>query len=294
MGGSDLVYTGQGNDFVDLGTGHDTVYASSGLDTIDGGSGEDTMVIDKLSTEVNFSIEGDAIILWDMSSKSVVTRVESFEFLDQTIQSTDVREVINVEAIFNEINADGLDVYEGKSGWDRAYVSGSGVMGDELEAAAYRGSDDIALVGNATRNHIMGGSGDDTIEGRGGNDRLLGRVGDDLVLGGEGNDELFGMNGNDTLSGGAGNDTLNGGKGADLFMIDGGTDIIVDFNLAQGDTLMFNSAGSAANFALAEFLDTGKVSGGLVVQDVDAGLMVGWNDEAVILQDQSLSDYGLV
>ena len=293
MGSADMVYTAAGNDYVDLGTGHDTVFASAGFDTITGGSGTDTVVIDKLSSEVNFTVDGSTIILWDMTSKTELTRVETFEFVDRTIQSTDISDTMNVTALYEEMNADGLDVYVGKAGWDRAYVTGSASMGADLEAAAYTGADDIALIGSATRNHIMGGSGDDTIEGRGGNDRLLGRVGDDLVLGGDGKDELFGMNGNDTLVGGEGNDTLHGGKGADVFMIDGGTDLVLDFDLADGDTLKFNTAGPDANLALVDFLETGQVGEGLIVEDDVAGLLIGWGDEAVILQDLSLAEFGL-
>uniref|UniRef100_UPI0038923078 Calx-beta domain-containing protein n=1 Tax=Acinetobacter baumannii TaxID=470 RepID=UPI0038923078 len=80
------------------------------------------------------------------------------------------------------------------------------------------------------------------------------RGGNDVLDGGMGNDILYGQGGNDILIGGAGNDILFGGTGADTFVwgktlntttgnlvtngtndADGSTDIIKDFNLAQGD-----------------------------------------------------------
>ena len=75
-----------------------------------------------------------------------------------------------------------------------------------------------------------------------------------MLDGGMGNDILYGQGGADILIGGAGNDILFGGTGADTFVwgktlntttgnldlngtnnADGSTDIIKDFNLAQGD-----------------------------------------------------------
>jgi Ca2+-binding RTX toxin-like protein len=80
------------------------------------------------------------------------------------------------------------------------------------------------------------------------------RGGNDVLDGGAGNDILYGQGGADILIGGAGNDILFGGTGADTFVwgktlntttgnldlngtnnADGSTDIIKDFNLAQGD-----------------------------------------------------------
>ena len=80
------------------------------------------------------------------------------------------------------------------------------------------------------------------------------RGGNDVLDGGMGNDILYGQGGADILIGGAGNDILFGGTGADTFVwgkslntttgnlvtngtndADGSTDIIKDFNLAQGD-----------------------------------------------------------
>jgi hypothetical protein len=105
------------------------------------------------------------------------------------------------------------------------------------------------MSGTADNDYINGHGGDDTISGGSGNDALLGETGNDTLNGGTGTDYLYGGVDNDTLNGGADNDFLQGGTGndilygnggADLFIwgggdADGSTDIIKDFNLAEGD-----------------------------------------------------------
>ena len=84
------------------------------------------------------------------------------------------------------------------------------------------------LVGTANRDDIQGRPGDDTVDGKGGDDVLRGGRGRDIVDGGEGND---------WVSGGRGDDTLRGGAGADAFnsFIDAGTDVALDFSIAEKD-----------------------------------------------------------
>ena len=103
--------------------------------------------------------------------------------------------------------------------------------------------------GTAANDYYNGGAGNDTITGGDGKNALLGAAGDDSITGGTGVDNLYGGANNDTLHGGAGADVLQGGTGndilygnggADLFIwgggdADGSTDIIKDFNLAEGD-----------------------------------------------------------
>ncbi|MGL5402303.1 MAG: calcium-binding protein, partial [Acinetobacter sp.] len=107
--------------------------------------------------------------------------------------------------------------------------------------------------GTAANDYYNGGAGNDTITGGDGKNALLGAAGDDSITGGTGVDNLYGGANNDTLHGGAGADVLQGGTGndilfgnagADLFIWGGGdngavgsTDIIKDFNLAEGDLI---------------------------------------------------------
>jgi len=62
------------------------------------------------------------------------------------------------------------------------------------------------LTGDAARNLIMAGAGDDTIDGGAGPDVLYGEAGDDTITGGADGDELYGGAGADVLDGGGGND----------------------------------------------------------------------------------------
>ena len=100
-----------------------------------------------------------------------------------------------------------------------------------------RGSDFAdSLTGDAARNLIMAGAGDDFIDGGAGPDVLHGEAGNDTIVGGVGGDELWG---------GAGADVLSGGDGMDWARYDDSSaGVVVDLAAgtgfggdAQGDTL---------------------------------------------------------
>lgn len=113
---------------------------------------------------------------------------------------------------------------------------------DVIRAGA--GSD--LFSGNAGNDWLNGNQGEDTLYGRDGDDTLLGGQGNDVLIGGLGNDSLAGNLGNDLLigdedadrlNGNQGNDTLQGGLGADRFVLSKDFDVILDFNLLEGDKL---------------------------------------------------------
>lgn len=155
----------------------------------------------------------------------------------------------------------GTDTIDAGPGDDRLYVdAGDSVQGgaghDELIVRGSGGMT-LALAGTGIE-ETWGGDGDDTFDGTGvsdpltlrggrGKDRLTGGEGDDLLYGGDGEDVLVGGPGQDTLKGEAGTDILTGGPGADVFSytkFDGSTDIITDYNFAEGDTV------TAASFTI--------------------------------------------
>lgn len=74
-----------------------------------------------------------------------------------------------------------------------------------------------AGTGNALKNEIVGGKGNDTISGLDGDDNLTGYEGNDLVLGGNGKDALLGTG--LTTYGKNEIDTLTGGANSDLFVL---------------------------------------------------------------------------
>jgi len=123
----------------------------------------------------------------------------------------------------------------------------------DADDVLHGGAGDDELFGGAGGDRLSGSLGNDELYGGEGNDELLGRSGDDLLFGGTGNDGLKGDSGNDTLRGGDGNDVLRGGAGNDVMQGDEGADsfyfapgdtganMITDFDLEDGDTLVFDT-----------------------------------------------------
>lgn len=105
------------------------------------------------------------------------------------------------------------------------------------------------LTGTSLPETINGFGGSDTLYGKGGNDVLDGGSGNDSLFGGTGADLLKGGDGDDRLRGEAGRDEMWGGTGADAYVFDDGhfggasaanSDVIHDFNRAQGDSIRLN------------------------------------------------------
>jgi Ca2+-binding RTX toxin-like protein len=86
--------------------------------------------------------------------------------------------------------------------------TGGEAAGDTFSSVEnVRGSDFADdLTGDAVRNLILAGAGDDTVTGGGGADVLHGEAGDDTITGGAEGDELWGGAGADVLDGAGGND----------------------------------------------------------------------------------------
>jgi Ca2+-binding RTX toxin-like protein len=98
------------------------------------------------------------------------------------------------------------------------------------------------LIGNGGGYTIAHGAVIEDASGGLGADLLIGNAADNDFRGGRGADTILGGDGDDTLRGGKGHDILVGGKGADEFVYSGGNDEIVDFNKAEGDTMIGNWA----------------------------------------------------
>ena len=87
----------------------------------------------------------------------------------------------------------------------------------------------------------MGGAGKDTLDGGGSDDVLYGQDGDDKLIGGSGNDYL---------KAGAGKDTVVGGSGVDTFELSSGKDLITDFNLDGGETILVSEQQFGSNLRI--------------------------------------------
>ncbi|NEP14722.1 MAG: DUF11 domain-containing protein [Symploca sp. SIO2C1] len=139
------------------------------------------------------------------------------------------------------VGRDGNDILFGCTDDDR-------LVGDNGNDTLDGGDGDDRLLGLGDNDYLIGGLGNDNLNGHQGDDELYGGDGDDELFGvagndsldgGDGDDELYGGAGNDTLRGGGGNDILRGGGGMDIFTlaVGDGTDLIIDFNLRQGDLI---------------------------------------------------------
>lgn len=120
------------------------------------------------------------------------------------------------------IGASGRDSLMGDDGAD---TLDGGTSPDTLTG----GLGDDSLLGGDGKDLLRGGNDDDTLDGGIGFDALWGEFGDDSLSGGDGSDRLGGGSGEDTLDGGAGDDTLEGGPGYDRFVLQAGTNWILDY-----------------------------------------------------------------
>lgn len=213
---NDQLFGGLGNDILNGDAGNDVLNGNSGADTLDGGDGNDTL----------FGEDGKDILKGGNGDDVLIGGHD-----DDNLQGGDGN-----DQLFGESNNDTLI---GGFGDDQLF----GQAGDDT------------LFGEAGVDRLEGGTGNDTLFGQDGNDTLFGEDGNDTLVGGNNDDTLFGQNGADTLNGEAGNDTLvggadgdtlTGGTGADNFFFEtktGATDIITDFNRAEGDKLLFQASG---------------------------------------------------
>lgn len=161
----------------------------------------------------------------------------------------------------------GADHLDGGSGIDTVSYSDSATyvrvdlaagIGDysEAEGDILTGIENV--LGSAHDDMALGDGAANKLMGAGGNDALFGFGGDDRLEGGAGNDMLYGGAQNDTLVGGTGMDSMTGGNGADKFVYgsaaETGTgattrDLIVDFNMAEGDKIDLSAIDANENLA---------------------------------------------
>ncbi|MEL7153002.1 MAG: calcium-binding protein [Pseudomonadota bacterium] len=144
-------------------------------------------------------------------------------------------------------------------GYDRADVSASVTLGDNVEQATAQGTDDLNITGNASNNWLNGNTGANTLDGEEGNDRLQGGDGADVLIGGTGNDNLFGQAGIDTF----------------VFNDGDGVDVIRDFETGETIDLSGTSADS---------FDA------LVLKDVASGAFIDYGAGIIVLSGLASTD----
>ena len=195
-------------------------------------------------------------------AKQDLTLNESFE---ETLDTDgDLAQTLAQSAGINNsaINTGAVnDIVEGQVSGEAIHVDTSRVIVDSYINTS-TGDDEIN--GSVINSVLHGGSGDDRIE----MDDAIGSIvdagsGDDRIaiasesqsmqlFGGTGEDIIIGGSGDDMISGGVGSDVLRGGGGADRFVFDvssfgRGTDLVSDFNQAEGDVLELSAALTGIN-----------------------------------------------
>jgi Ca2+-binding RTX toxin-like protein len=153
---------GAGNDVVRGGDGHDTLDGGTGADTLSGGLGDDVYVVDSNADVIIEGLEldvlGNPVLDADGNTIALAAALQSIDRIETSLGSYSLAPA------------------------SRAFI----------ENLTYTGSGTFNGTGNALRNHIIGGAG------------------------------------NDTLNGGAGIDTLEGGAGDDTYDVDSTQDVIIE------------------------------------------------------------------
>ena len=250
--GPDVILGGDGQQHIRAGAADDVLYGNQSRDTIEGGGGNDAIYGGKNNDVLNGG-DGDDTIAGDLGNDLVTGGSGRDRFIVGLNRGLET--ILDFEKGVDQIWLDGeisfADLeFVASGGGDRPETT---IRAFETEIAVLVGVDPTVLDANdfaLAPQTAFGSANPEFLEpilitqpvvqyGRQDNDQLLGGLSDDSLFGGQGNDTLTGNSGNDLLSGDLGNDELVGGLGADVFQLraDGGSDLILDFNRAEGDKL---------------------------------------------------------
>ncbi len=146
-----------GNDTIDTGSGADVIYGGLGDDVLTGGSGDDTFYEEGSGTNGADTFNGG-------------TGVDTVDYTSRTAAVT--------------VTMDGAAANDGES-------SETDDVKDDVERLnCPTGSYVCTVTGNALRNEITGGDGDDVLTGGDGDDILDGGAGDNWLAGGDGDGDV--------------------------------------------------------------------------------------------------------
>lgn len=219
--GNDFVAAAAGNDFVSGDGGDDVLFGGSGDDTIFGGQDKDALVGGAGADELDGGSEADALVGGLGADQLRGGTGADYLFGDLpgvgSPVGTDARPLIDEAAAVPVTGVDygamGDDLLDGGAGND-ALAGGAG--NDTL----FGGDDDDQLLGDSQGTPLQY-QGADLLDGGNGQDVLNGHGGADTLLGGADMDQLWGGEGDDWLDGGTGNDGAFGGEGNDILIGDG-------------------------------------------------------------------------
>ena len=180
--------------------------------------------------------EGSAGITFNISGKGSVTSSDAGGFslnagIDLATLVTGHIGTLNYSVLVNMSRGNvKLDVVDGS----KFLSSGSITLVTGVVDVGLLGAAGLSATGNAAANELTGNAGSNFLSGQAGDDHIIGGKGNDTIRGGFGADTLFGGNDNDLLAGNRGADTFVFGAGSD-------NDRVHDFNMLQGDILLFDT-----------------------------------------------------
>jgi len=147
-----------------------------------------------------------------------------------------------------------LVIENANEGYDTVYASTDYTLGNNVEALALLGCDDLSGTGNALDNSIVGNPGDNVLNGAAGSDTLEGGEGDDTLTGGTGADTyVYSLgDGKDVIDEkGASNQTdtlkLQGIAASSVRVNKSGNDLVVDFPGRDGKVTIKNWFANSAS-----------------------------------------------
>lgn len=223
-----------GNDFGNVlrgADGDDELHGYEGDDTLIGGNGDDTL----------FGNQGRDVFELDGTGADHIDGGGHLDVVKYTLSNQAV-----------VVHLDGTASAGGAAG--DTYIAIENVIGSDF--------DDI-ISGDAEKNLLIGGLGNDSLYGGGGNDALADGEGDDLFFGQDGDDSfVLGATGNDTIYGGSGTDTATYALAneAAFVRLDG----ITSSGAAAGDTFdsVENVIGSAYDDTIMGGVGANRLEGG--------------------------------
>lgn len=256
-GGRDLLFGGSGKDLLIGGAGRDKMQGDAGDDVLRGNAGHDRLLGDAGSDRLNGG-SGQDWVDYSASRDGVTVNLT----LGTGIGGDADGDIISK---IEKVKGTAYDDY---------------VIGNLSHNRLLGENGNDVLIGMKRGDELFGGAGNDRLEGRGGWDAMHGADGNDVLVGGRsndnlwggaGNDQLIGGNGFDYMKGGPGNDTMTGGKRSDHFDVDGGLDVITDFENDIDTIHLRTEPLGIKGFSIAEALGLAQVVAGDVVFDFGAG-----------------------
>lgn len=256
-GGNDLIYGGQGADNLNGGNGDDNIFGGTGKDHLHGGEGDDVLAGGSGQDTAHYTKNvGHTLNLNVTTGQNTGEGVDLLVSIENLTAGGGNDILIGNSAANTLIGGGGKDKLKGGGGNDTliggkgsdVYIYGSG---DTIKENYGEGNDTVVTMSNYT----LGNNLEKVVIKGTGNVKVSGNASKNKLIGNSGANKLFGGGGDDTLKGGAGNDKLQGGKGHDILIGGTGKDSFKYANSKEGgDTIKgFSKSQDKMQFVSSNF-----------------------------------------